>query len=172
MIEYLRNNLYDILSHLLEVIILGSVLFTAVIIWALLKRWFLKAKIRREGKDFKDAYEHIHETKKGLNKLQRFLQGQTGVIVDKHIILQFVLPIGVGAIFWAVLRYYTAEIAFSEKFEIIALIIGAIASFPFLCNSIYKLIKHARIIPFVFWTVCFSWYVYLIYLHFAKHLPH
>lgn len=163
MIEFIRNHYYEVLYEALFLIITGISLFAAVMIWAFLKRWYSKAKIRRHGKDFKKAVEYIREKGKEMNKTQRFFQGQTGIIVDKNMILGYVLPSVVVCIVFFVLGRHMEGKATEvmDRIQRYALIISITAILVGLCHSIYGLIKYARILPFVFFALISAWYIWL-----------
>ena len=101
--------------------------------------------------------------KKGLNGVQRFLLEQTGIVVDKSVISWFVIPVVIVFMVSFVLSICMEDEvkAVMEKIKIPSLFILFAFELVELCHSVYELIKYARVLPFVFWTLICAWYIWI-----------
>lgn len=176
-------NLNGFMNHLLNIaydmiILLLSVVAIIIFLWIFvkIKRWYGKARINRSSTDFKTAVDYIDENDKSINRFQRLYLNLTGEIESianlKFIIFLFlivaIISILFGLLLWYdIIEYEIIEKILDAKLFTIVLIICCTALEIFIVSlwveAIKGLIRFARILPFLFWSILLTVYAFILF---------
>lgn len=119
----------ELAVHTLYVLISMIIVFSAILIFLVIRRWHFQTKIRRNGQDFKAASEYIRDNRKKLNGLQRILLAHTGEVFGLKSAIRLMVFIAVMCLLgWLILCTNVFDNIFEKYYKVIS-IVEFIASF-------------------------------------------